>query len=109
MLFISSPGLPVFWWLAISAAVTGIGMGASMPATNNATLSLAPEHVAAIVGLRGMFRQAGAILAVSVMTTITARSADPGHALGYGFVVFAIVLVGVIPLIYTVPEHRGTW
>jgi hypothetical protein len=23
MLFISSPGLPVFWWLAISAAVTG--------------------------------------------------------------------------------------
>ncbi|HEY5274075.1 MAG TPA: MFS transporter [Acidimicrobiales bacterium] len=109
MLFISSPGLPIFWWLAISSAVTGIGMGASMPATNNATLALAPDQVAAIVGLRGMFRQSGAILAVSVMTTITARAADPGHALGYGFVVFAVVLVAAIPLIYKVPEHRGSW
>ena len=109
MLFISSPGLRVFWWLAISSAVTGIGMGTSMPATNNATLSLAPDQVAAIVGLRGMFRQSGAILAVSVMTTITARAADPGHALGYGYVVFAVVLVAAIPLIYKVPEHRGSW
>jgi EmrB/QacA subfamily drug resistance transporter len=109
MLFISSPGLPVFWWLSISSAVTGIGMGASMPATNNATLSLAPDQVAAIVGLRGMFRQSGSILAVSVMTTITARAADPGHALGYGYVVFAVVLVAAIPLIYKVPEHRGSW
>jgi MFS family permease len=109
MLVISSPGLPVFWWLAISSAVTGVGMGASMPATNNATLSLAPDQVAAIVGLRGMFRQSGAILAVSVMTTITARAADPGHALGYGYVVFAVVLIAAIPLIYKVPEHRGSW
>jgi EmrB/QacA subfamily drug resistance transporter len=109
MLFISSPGLPVFWWLSISSAVTGVGMGASMPATNNATLSLAPDQVAAIVGLRGMFRQSGSILAVSVMTTITARAADPGHALGYGYVVFAVVLVAAIPLIYKVPEHRGSW
>jgi Na+/melibiose symporter-like transporter len=80
-----------------------------MPATNNATLSLAPDQVAAIVGLRGMFRQSGSILAVSVMTTITARAANPGHALGYGYVVFAVVLIAAIPLIYKVPEHRGSW
>ena len=109
MLILCSPGLPIFWWLAVSAAVTGIGMGASMPATNNATLSLASKHVAAIVGLRGMFRQSGSILAVSVMTTITTRAANPGHALGFGFVAFAVVLIAAIPLIYTVPEHRGSW
>lgn len=109
MLFLPSPGMPNFWWLSVSAAVSGVGMGASMPATNNATLALAPEHVAAIVGLRGMFRQAGSILAVSVMTTVTARSSNAGDALGHGFVIFAIVLVLVIPLIYTVPEHRGAW
>ena len=78
MLFLPSPGLPNFWWLSLSAAVSGVGMGASMPATNNATLALAPEHVAAIVGLRGMFRQAGSILAVSVMTTVTAWSSNAG-------------------------------
>ena len=109
MLFLPSPGVANFWWLSISAAVAGVGMGASMPATNNATLALAPEHVAAIVGLRGMFRQAGAILAVSVMTTVTARSSNAGDALGHGFVIFAILLVVVVPLIYTVPEHRGAW
>ena len=38
------------------------------------------EEVAAIAGLRGMFRQAGAIMAVSVTTAILARSSDPGRA-----------------------------
>ena len=64
-------------WLAIGAAVTGLGMGLSVPAANNASLQLAPDQVAAIAGLRGMFRQAGAITAVSVTTAVIARSAAP--------------------------------
>jgi EmrB/QacA subfamily drug resistance transporter len=109
LLFVPSPGIGNYWWLAIASAITGVGMGASMPATNNATLSLAPDHVAAIVGLRGMFRQSGAIIAVSVMTTFISRSADAGSSLGVGFVVFAVILVLAIPLIYTVPDNRSSW
>jgi MFS family permease len=109
LLFVRSPGIGNYWWLAIGAMITGLGMGASMPATNNATLSLAPDHVAAIVGLRGMFRQSGSILAVSVMTTVISRDAHPGLSLGVGFVVFAAILLLSIPLIYTVPDSRSSW
>ena len=62
----------------IAVAAFLAAMGLSVPAANNASLQLAPDQVAAIAGLRGMFRQAGSITAVSVTTAVIARSADPG-------------------------------
>jgi EmrB/QacA subfamily drug resistance transporter len=102
-------GVSPYLWLAVAAAITGIGMGLSVPASNNASLQLAPEHVAAIAGLRGMFRQSGAILAISVTTAVVARSGDPGMAQAHVFQVFAILVLATIPLVFLVPEHRGTW
>ena len=106
----SSPrGLSTFAWLALATAVCGVGMGLCTPAANNATLQLAPEHAAAVAGLRGMFRQAGAISAVSVTAAIVARSADPGLAQARTFLVFAAILLCALPLVLLVPEHRGRW
>ncbi|HEX4088346.1 MAG TPA: MFS transporter [Trebonia sp.] len=99
----------LYGWLSIGAAISGVGMGMSVPAGNNASLQLAPESVAAISGLRGMFRQAGAITAVSVSTAVLARSAQPGITQAYVFVGFAVILVILIPLVQLVPEHRGGW
>ena len=104
-----SPDLSAYAWLAIAAAVTGFGMGLSVPASNNASLQLAPDQVAAIAGLRGMFRQSGAIIAVSVTTAIIARSSSPGLVQAHVFVVFAILLVLLLPLIRLVPDHHGNW
>jgi EmrB/QacA subfamily drug resistance transporter len=113
--------LSPYAWLAIGAAVTGLGMGLSGPASNNASLQLAPDQIAAIAGLRGMFRQSGAITAVSVTTAIVARSAGAAAAAGttasatagtvqaYVFVVFAAILLCMLPLVRLVPEHRGAW
>jgi MFS family permease len=103
------PHLSPYVWLAIAAAITGCGMGLSVPASNNASLQLAPDQVAAIAGLRGMFRQSGSIIAVSVTTAIIARSADPGIAQADVFVVFAVLLVLMLPLVFLVPDHRGGW
>ena len=102
-------GLSAYTWLAVAAGLTGLGMGASTPASNNATLQLAPDQSAAIAGLRGMFRQSGAITAVSVTAAVLARSAHPGIAQAHIFVVFAIIMLGVLPLILLVPDHRGRW
>jgi EmrB/QacA subfamily drug resistance transporter len=102
-------GLSPYTWLALAAALTGLGMGVASPATNNASLQLAPEHVAAIAGLRGMFRQAGSITAVSVTTAILARSAHPGLTQGHIFAVFAVVMLCTLPFMRLVPEHRGGW
>jgi EmrB/QacA subfamily drug resistance transporter len=101
--------LSPYAWLAWAAALTGLGMGVASPATNNASLQLAPEHVAAIAGLRGMFRQAGSITAVSVTTAILARSADPGLTQGIIFAVFAVVMLCTLPFMRLVPEYRGGW
>jgi EmrB/QacA subfamily drug resistance transporter len=105
----ATPRLSAYVWLAIAAALTGCGMGLSVPASNNASLQLAPDQVAAIAGLRGMFRQSGAITAVSVTTAIMARSAHPGLVQAHVFLVFAVLLVLLLPLIKLVPEHHGTW
>lgn len=108
MLVVAAPFSP-FAWLAIGAAVTGIGMGVSIPAANNASLQLAPEHVAAVAGLRGMFRQSGSITAVSVTTAVLARSPHPSAEQAYLFLVFAAVSLLLLPLIRLVPEHHGSW
>jgi EmrB/QacA subfamily drug resistance transporter len=106
----SSPrGLSAYAWLAVTTAICGVGMGISTPSSNNATLGLAPEHAAAVAGLRGMFRQSGAITAVSITAAIVARSADPGLAQAHVFLVFAATLVAALPLVFLVPEHRGRW
>jgi EmrB/QacA subfamily drug resistance transporter len=103
-------GVTPYVWLAVAAALMGLGNGIAAPATNNATLSFAPGEVASIAGLRGMFRQIGAIVAISVTTAIVARSSHPGIQLGHSFMVFAlIVFCVVIPLVFTVPNRRGTW
>ncbi|MFZ0045278.1 MAG: hypothetical protein WAL16_05545, partial [Streptosporangiaceae bacterium] len=67
------------------------------------------EHAAAVAGLRGMFRQSGAIAAVAIGTSVVARSADPGIAQAHVFLVFAAILIAALPLVARVPEHRGRW
>jgi EmrB/QacA subfamily drug resistance transporter len=105
-----SAAISPYAWLAIGAGVTGFGMGLSVPASNNASLQLAPDQVAAIAGLRGMFRQSGAITAVSVTTAVIARSgAAAGVMQAHVFLVFAGILVLMLPLVRFVPEHHGTW
>jgi EmrB/QacA subfamily drug resistance transporter len=102
-------GLSPYGWMALAAGICGIGMGISTPASNNATLQLAPDQAAAVAGLRGMFRQSGSITAVSITAAIVARSADPGIAQAHVFFVFAMILLASLPLILLVPEHRGSW
>jgi MFS family permease len=96
-------------WLSIGAGITGLGMGIAAPASNNASLHLAPGEVASITGLRGMFRQSGAIISVSLTTAILSISTQPGLAQAYVFVAFAAILATAVPLIIALPDHRGAW
>lgn len=106
---VTAPLAP-YAWLALGAGVTGCGMGLSVPAANNASLQLAPDQVAAIAGLRGMFRQGGSIIAVSITTAIIARSHHPGFMQAHVFVVFAGLLVLLVPVVWwLVPDHHGNW
>jgi MFS family permease len=113
MLFVQCPhGFSPYWWLAAWSMLTGLGMGVAAPATNNATLQLAPDQVAQIAGLRGTFRQSGGILYVSLASALLARDANPhlaGIAQSHFFLVQAAVLMVMISLVFLVPEHKGSW
>lgn len=103
------PNTNGYLWLMMAAGITGVGMGVSVPASNNAGLQLAPDQIASIAGLRGMFRQSGSIIAVSVMTAVAANSASPAMAQAHGFVVLSVLMLAAVPLIFTIPDHRGNW
>lgn len=109
MLGIHAVLLTPYWWLALAGLAAGVGVGIAAPATNNASLALAPDHVAAIAGLRGMFRQSGAIIGVSVATALATRSHTPSTALVHVFLALAAVTAASLPLVFYVPEHRGGW
>jgi EmrB/QacA subfamily drug resistance transporter len=110
MLAVRAPaGISPYGWLAGWSLLTGLGMGVAAPATNNATLQLAPDQVAQIAGLRGMFRQSGGILCVSVTTALLARSSHPGITQADTFIVEAAVMIAVIGLVFLVPDHKGRW
>jgi EmrB/QacA subfamily drug resistance transporter len=109
LLWLPATAVSPYWWLAAAAGLTGLGMGMAVPATNNATLQLAPDQVAGIAGLRGMFRQSGSILALSATTAVLATAHDPAGAQSRIFLVFAVLMVVMIPLTFAVPDHRGNW
>ncbi len=103
-------GLSPYLWLAIAAGITGLGNGMANPASRNASLQVAPEEVAAITGLRQMFVFMGIIFSVSTVTAILNRSSDPGLAQAHILWVAAgILLFVMVPLVFRVPEHKGSW
>jgi MFS family permease len=103
-------GLSPFVWLSLCTGIIGLGLGAINPAASNACLKLAPDQVGAVVGLRSMFLNLGVVFAVSITTAILNRSANPGVAQAHVFwVVAGIIFLVVCPLVFRVPEHKGTW
>jgi EmrB/QacA subfamily drug resistance transporter len=104
-----APDRSAYLWLSAGTAITGLGMGCSIPSTNNAALNMAPQQASAVSGLRGMFRQGGSITSVSITSAILARSTHPGVAQGHVFLVFAVLMVATIPIVFLVPDHHGAW
>ena len=110
MLSVGSHWSSDYAWIAVGAMIMGLGGGMASPASNNALLSQAPEEIAALSGLRGMFRQCGGIIAISVITALASRSVDPAATMSHAFFAFGIFLLATtIPIVLTIPQHRGTW
>jgi MFS family permease len=83
---------------------TGLGMGISGPAANNAALDLAPEQVAQVTGLRGMFRTLGGIVGIASVVLVLSLSADRAEALSHIFVVLSGLTLITIPLAMAIPD-----
>lgn len=92
--------------LALLAMVTGIGMGITFPAANNACIELMPEKIGTITGLRGMFRTIGGALGVSIITVILHVCSDPTKGFTITFISFGLGLLFSIPLVFLMPAGK---
>lgn len=98
-------GVGAYTWLAAGSALMGVGVGLAAPSSNNAVLDLVPGDIASVAGLRGTFRQMGAIIGVSTATTVMAQSLDQGRALAGVFRALSVVLLLTTPLVLAVPRR----
>jgi len=114
-----APGLPLWgttntWFtrsqlLSFLLLITGIGVGITFPAANNACIELMPNKVATIVGLRNTFRTIGGALGVSLITFMLHLSSSPAKGFTVAFVSFGLTLLCSIPLIFLMPAGKRAW
>lgn len=105
MISIPSPLPRPLTWLVLSALICGVAVGTAGPPANNVAIQLMPDQVAAISGLRAMFRQTGGILAITLTAVIISGRPDAGQVLGQIFLIFAILTLLMTPAIFRVPER----
>jgi EmrB/QacA subfamily drug resistance transporter len=83
----------------------GVGVGIAGPAANNAAIELMPDKVAAITGLRGMFRSVGGLMGTAVTVMIVEGYTDQTRGLQDIFLGISIIVpLVVIPLVFGVPN-----
>ena len=102
-------GLSPYMWLAIAAAIIGVGTGMISPASRNAGLQLVPKHAPSLAALRTTGVQIGVISTVSIATVIIDHAASPSTAQAWIYAFFPLLLLGTLPVINRIHEHRGFW
>jgi EmrB/QacA subfamily drug resistance transporter len=90
--------------LIIVVTLGGIGMGIANPAANNAVLDLVPEKVAAVTGMRGMFRVSGGIFGTAGVVLTLSFYQDKALGLEHIALFFAILMLFIIPIIFMIPD-----
>ncbi len=95
------PLLPLLCIMALS----GIGMGALIPASNNAGLDLLPQRAAVIAGLRGLFNSTGGVVGTAIIVLWLALSPDKAVGMRSVFVALGLLLLLALPLVFLIPDR----
>ncbi len=90
--------------LAMLVMLSGVGMGIANPAANNAALDLIPEKVAAVAGMRGMFRSVGGVMGTAGLIVALSHFPDKAFGLQQIFFYLAILLLLLIPVVFLIPD-----
>jgi EmrB/QacA subfamily drug resistance transporter len=90
--------------LASMLFIGGAGLGLANPASNNASLDLAPERAAALTGVRSMFRLTGGVLSVTGISLALTFFPDRGQGLSMIFGWLSVAMLIVVPLTLSIPD-----
>jgi len=94
-------------FLYVIMFLLGVGVGVLSPTANNACIELLPDRAATITGIRGMFRQMGGALSVTIATLVVETVGDPSKGFAIVFFGLAIAFVAAMPLIFMMPSRPG--
>ena len=97
-------GLHNLLLLAMIVSLGGIGIGIANPAANNAVLDLIPEKIAAVAGLRGMFRVTGGVMGTAVVVLLLSHYQDKGVGFQQISLLFGFILLLIIPVVFLIPD-----
>lgn len=87
--------------------LTGLAMGIAAPASNNACIELMPHRVATITGIRGMFRQTGGAISISVATLTIQSVGDMARGFQVVFFGLAAIMLLFTPVIFLMPRNAA--
>lgn len=94
--------------LFIIMALSGLGLGVAAPAANNACIELMPQQVATITGIRGMFRQTGGAVSITIATLVLHQVGNMAQGFHFILIGLAIVLLATIPAIFAMPSSPNS-
>jgi MFS family permease len=90
--------------LTLILLLMGLGVGIAAPASNNACIELMPERAATITGIRGMFRQAGGAVSITIATLALHQSSTIASGFHIVFIALALAMLATIPAIFAMPR-----
>lgn len=96
--------VPNLLFLTLTVMLGGVGIGIANPAANNAALDLLPEKVAAVSGIRGMFRSTGGLIGTAGLVLAVSHFQDKAAGLRETFFVFGAMLVLLVLVVFMIPD-----
>lgn len=91
--------------LVLITFVSGVGIGTVNPAANNACIDLMPNRISTITGVRGMFRQMGGVISISVTTLLLERLGESVFGFRVVFLGMAVIMLLSLPLVFMMPSR----
>ncbi|MHB8574155.1 MAG: DHA2 family efflux MFS transporter permease subunit [Dehalococcoidia bacterium] len=92
-------------WLGFVMSISGFGFGISQPAANNAALDLLPGKVAAVTGIRSMFRLTRGIIGTAlIVLVLTHYQTNEATGLEHIFLALAGINLLIMPIRFLIPD-----
>ena len=91
--------------LYILMLIAGLAVGVISPTSNNACIELLPQKAATITGVRGMFRQIGGAVSVTLATLVVEIVGDPVRGYALAFIGIGVAFIATMPLIFMMPSR----
>ena len=93
-----------FWWLFGVVMMGGFFFGMANPSLQNASMDIAPDRIASIAGLRGMFQTVGGTMGISISILVASRAATTAEGLQLAYRAYALIMLFVPLFVLAIAE-----